>query len=82
MNETELYKELGVLTKNKDKWKESIPYVSSLLKFDSVKIKAKALWLIGEMGLLYPELVKDSVPEIVSFFNSPEPLLFLRSSGL
>jgi len=79
LNETELYKELGVLTKNKDKWKESIPYVSSLLKCDSVKIRAKALWLIGEMGLLYPELVKDSVPEIASFLDSTEPLLRERA---
>lgn len=79
MNETELYRELGVLTKNKDKWKESIPYVSSLLKCDSVKIRAKALWLLGEMGLLYPALVKDSVPEIASYLDSPEPLLRERT---
>ena len=26
MTESELYKELGILTKDKDKWKESIPY--------------------------------------------------------
>ena len=43
LNESELYKELGVLTKEKDKWEESIQYVSSLLSHDSVKIKAKAL---------------------------------------
>ena len=79
MNETELYKELGVLTKNKDKWKESIPYVSSLLKCDSVKIRAKALWLLGEMGLLYPELVKDPVPEIATFLDNTEPLLRERA---
>ncbi len=51
MNETELYKELGILTKEKERWKESIPYVSSLLSHESAKIQAKALWLIGEMGL-------------------------------
>ena len=27
MTEAELYSELGALTKNKEKWKESIPYV-------------------------------------------------------
>ena len=54
MNESELYKELGVLTKDKDQWKENIPYVSSLLNHESVKIQAKALWLLGEMGLEYP----------------------------
>ena len=31
MTEADLYKELGELTKEKDRWKESIPYVSSLL---------------------------------------------------
>ena len=31
-----------------------IPYVSSLLTHESVKIQAKALWLLGEMGLIYP----------------------------
>ena len=54
MSESELYKELGQLTKDKSKWQESIPYVSSLLVNESVKIQAKALWLLGEMGLEYP----------------------------
>ena len=75
MTETELYKELGALTKDKDRWQESIPYVSSLLTHDSVKIQAKALWLLGEMGLSYPQSVQDAVPAIASFLDSPEPLL-------
>ena len=79
MNESELYKELGVLTKEKDKWEKSIPYVSSLLSHDSVKIKAKALWLLGEMGLKYPELVQDAVPEIASFRDSLDALLRERA---
>ena len=53
MSDSELYKELGVLTKEKTKWKENIPYVSSLLTHESVKIQAKALWLLGEIGLAY-----------------------------
>ena len=36
LKEAELYKELGKLTKEKDKWKDNIPYVSSLLKHESV----------------------------------------------
>ena len=75
MTGTELYKELGALTKDKDRWQESIPYVSSLLTHDSVKIQAKALWLLGEMGLSYPQSVQDAVPAIASFLDSPEPLL-------
>lgn len=79
MGESELYKELGVLTKNKDKWEENIPYVSSLLSHESEKIKAKALWLLGEMGLLYPQNVKETVPEIASFCESPSALLRERA---
>jgi len=79
MTEAELYKELGILTKDKDKWKEAVPYVSSLLTCESVKIQAKALWLLGEMGLNYPQIVKDVVPAISSFLDSPEPLLLERA---
>ena len=79
MNESELYKELGALTKEKGRWKESIPYVSSLLTHESIKIQAKALWLLGEMGLIYPQPVQDAVPVIVSFLDSPTPLLRERA---
>ena len=79
MTEVELYKELGTLTKEKDRWQESIPYVSSLLTHDSIKIQAKALWLLGEMGLRYPQSVQKAVPTIASFLDSPEPLLRERA---
>ena len=69
MTEAELYKELGALTKSKEKWKESIPYVSSLLTHDSVKIKSKALWLLGEMGFANPPSVQGAVPAIASFLD-------------
>ena len=79
MTEAELYKELGALTKDKGRWKENIPYVSSLLTHKSIKIQAKALWLLGEMGLVYPQSVQDAVPMISSFLDSPEPLLRERA---
>ena len=79
MTVSELYKELGVLTKEKDKWEESIPYVSSLLSHESVKIQAKALWLLGEIGLMYPLSVQDAVPVIASFCDNPEQLLRERA---
>ena len=79
MTESELYKELGILTKEKDRWEESIPYVSSLLTHESVQIRAKALWLLGEMGLVYPQSVQDTVPAIASFCDSQEPLLRERA---
>ena len=79
MNESELYKKLGHLTKDKDSWEENIPYVSSLLTHESVKIQAKALWLLGEMGLVYPAAVRDTVPTAASFCDSPVPLLRERA---
>lgn len=79
MDETELYKALGGLTRDRSRWKESIPYVSSLLAHKSVKIQAKALWLLGEMGLRYPLSVQDVVPAIALFLDSQEPFLRERS---
>ena len=79
LTESELYKNLGILTDDKDKWEDSIPYVASLLDHESVKIQAKALWLLGEMGLAYPHPVQDAVSAIASFLDSPEPLLRERA---
>lgn len=79
MNESDLYKELGILTKDKSKWEETIPYVSSLLNHDSVKIQAKVLWLLGEMGLEYPDSIQDAVPSVASFCDSENALLRERA---
>lgn len=79
MNETELHKKLGALTKNRDEWERSIPYVSSLLSFDSIKIRAKALWLLGEMGLKHPASIRACVPAVAAFLDSGESLLRERA---
>ena len=79
MTETELYKELGALTKNRDRWMANIPYVLSLLNSDSGKIRAKSLWLLGEMGLAFPASLGNGVSLVASFLNSPEPLLRERA---
>ena len=79
LNESELYKELGMMTKDKSKWDENIPYVSSLLNHESVKIQAKALWLLGEMGLEYHDSVQTAVPVLASFCDSEDPLLRERA---
>ena len=79
MNESELYKELGVLTKDKSRWEESIPYVATLLNDESGKIQAKALWLLGEMGLEHPSSVRDSVASIAAFCDSKDAHLRERA---
>ena len=79
MTETELYKSLGKLTKNKADWERSISDVAALLEYDSTKIQAKALWLLGEMGLQHPEKIGKWVPAIAAFLNSSVPLLRERA---
>ena len=79
MTDSELYKSLSALTKNKGVWEEQIPYVESFLSADSVKIKSKALWMLGEMGLAFPSSIKNSVDAIASFRNSTEPILRERA---
>ncbi len=76
---TELYKKLGELTKNKADWESSISDVAPLLEYDSIKIQAKALWLLGEMGLQHPKKIGKWIPAIAAFLNSPTPLLRERS---
>ena len=80
MNEN-LYRELGQLTKDKTKWKENIPYVASLLKNQSPKITAKAMWLLGEMGLLYPQEIAAYTEEIARFITSENDLLRERAAN-
>lgn len=79
MTETELYKKLGELTKNQNDWAQSIPAVHSLLEHDSAKIQAKALWLLGEMGLKWPREIACCVSSVAAFLNSADPLLHERA---
>lgn len=79
MTDSELYKSLSALTKIKGVWEEQIPYVESLLSANSVKIKSKALWMLGEMGLAFPSSIKNSVDVIASFLDSTEPILRERA---
>ena len=79
MTESEIYKELGALTRDRERWAAQIPRVASLLADESVKITAKALWLLGEMGLKHPASIGEHVPRIAAFLDSAEPLLRERA---
>lgn len=76
-----LYRGLGQLTKDKTKWKENIPYVASLLKRQSPKITAKAMWLLGEMGLLYPQEIAAYTEDIARFLTAENDLLRERAAN-
>ena len=79
LTETELYRELGTLTKDRNRWEENIPDVASLLTSESVKIRTKALWLLGEMGLSFPSSIEEHVPAVAAFCGSATPLLRERA---
>ena len=79
MNTDERYKELNRIRNNKELWESSIDDVGSLLENPSQKIKAKALWMLGEMGLLYPEKVSCYVPKIAELMNSCDDLIKERT---
>lgn len=78
--EKELYSKLVELTKNKNIWNESIPFVASLLEEQTQKITGKSLWLLGEMGLLYPESVSPFVKNIAVYLSADDA--FLRERAL
>ena len=80
MNEKELYAQLSALTKNKAQWKGNIAFVASLLKGQSIKITGKSLWMLGEMGLLYPAEVQPFMNEIAAFLDAEDA--FLRERAL
>lgn len=79
MNDKELYSELGNLTKRKEDWKDNISFVGTLLENQLSKITAKALWLLGEMGLQYPHQIEPYVPPIASYLISADDLLRERA---
>lgn len=66
----ELLKELREITKNKENWKTAIDEVSIYLNENhSDDVKAKVLWLLGEMGLNYPLEVKKYVADIATYLH-------------
>ena len=76
----ETLKELRELTKVKENWKERLDDVASKLNENySTTIKAKALWLLGEMGLRYPKQVKTYVQEIVFYLEDEHPKIRERA---
>lgn len=58
----EILKRLREITKTKENWGEVIDDVANKLNENhSVIVKAKILWLLGEMGLNYPKQVETYI---------------------
>ena len=82
MDDKAILNELRDITKNKDCWKANIGDVSDKLNEDySIAVKAKALWLLGEMGLMHPEEIECHVENISSYLDNENPKLRERSAN-
>ena len=79
-DEKGIMKEIREIQENKEEWKSNIDFVAEKLNDDySDKIKAKALWVLGEMGLQYPKEIKEHVERIAEFIKEDNPKLRERS---
>ena len=80
IDDKEILAELRKIQKDKDNWKDNINDVAIFLNDNySVEVKAKALWIIGEMGLVHLEEVKEYVDEIAGYMEDDHPKLRERS---
>lgn len=78
----ETLNELRDITKNKETWKDNIDDVASKLNGDyPIKVKAKALWLLGEMGLKHPTEIEAHVGDIAGYLEDDNAKLRERSAN-
>lgn len=82
MDDKEIIDELRDLTRDKESWKANIDDVAAKLDDDySDAVKAKAMWLLGEMGLKHPNEVEDYVEDIARHMEDENPKLRERSAN-
>ncbi|MGN0104625.1 HEAT repeat domain-containing protein [Methanobrevibacter ruminantium] len=73
---------MRTITKDKESWKANVDFVALKLNEDySVAVKAKALWLLGEMGLKYPEEIEPHINDIAGYLENDESELRERSAN-
>lgn len=78
-NEKEVYKKLIELGKSKDNSNSIIPMVAKYLDFPSNKIKAKVLWMLGELGLKNSQKITPYVNQIAAELKNKEPKIRERA---
>ncbi len=82
MGDKVILKELRDITKDKTCWEENISSVADKLNEEySIEVKAKALWLLGEMGLRHPSEIECHIEVIASYLDNENPKLRERSAN-
>ena len=78
--EKEILKELRNIQKDKENWENNINLIADKLNENySQNVNAKALWILGEMGLKYPSKVETYIESIVKYMENENPKLRERS---
>ena len=81
-NDNNLLMQLRDINKNRECWDDNIDDVAAMLKENySVAVKAKALWILGEMGLRYPAKIERYVGDIVRYMEDDDSKLRERSTN-
>ena len=82
IGDKDILNELRCITKDKECWKDNIDDVAAKLGDDySSAVKAKAMWLLGEMGLKHPAEIECHVGDIASYLKDDNPKLRERSAN-
>lgn len=81
-SDKEILKELREISKDKENWKSKIDFVGEKISEDhSVEVKAKALWILGEMGLRYPLEVEVYIEGISAYLEDDNSKLRERATN-
>jgi HEAT repeat protein len=82
MDDEAILTQLRDITKQRKSWGVKIDEVASILGEDySSKVMAKALWLLGEMGLKHTDEISDYVADITVYMGSGDSKLRERSAN-
>ena len=81
-NDNDVLRQLRDINKNRECWRENIDDVAAKLNGDySVAVKAKSLWILGEMGLNYPAEIEAYIEDIVGDMQDDDSKLRERSTN-
>ncbi|WP_410319101.1 HEAT repeat domain-containing protein [Methanobrevibacter sp.] len=81
-NDNDVLRQLRDINKNRECWRENIDDVAAKLNGNySVAVKAKSLWILGEMGLNYPAEIEAYLEDIVGYMQDDDSKLRERSTN-
>ena len=80
-DEKEVYQKLIELGKSKDNSEVIISKVAEYIDYPSNKVKAKVLWMLGELGLKNPQKIVPYVSDIAKELKNKEPKIRERAVG-